>query len=65
MLKAAPIAPLLVALSLAFAACSPSTTIYVALDQQFSEPVLKEFAKELQIDLKQRHDARATRPLAW
>ena len=61
MLKAAPIASLLVALSLAFAACSPSTTIYVALDQQFSEPVLKEFAKELQIDLKQRHDAESNK----
>jgi len=32
-------------------------TIYVALDQQFSEPVLQGFADELGIDLKQKHDA--------
>jgi iron(III) transport system substrate-binding protein len=32
------------------------TTVYVALDQQFSEPVLDRFAKELAIDLVQRHD---------
>ena len=36
-------------------------TIYVALDQQFSEPVLNGFAKELGIKLKQRHDAESNK----
>lgn len=37
-------------------AASTGPTIYVALDQQFSEPVLNAFAAELKIDLRQRHD---------
>ncbi|MBL9079178.1 MAG: extracellular solute-binding protein [Planctomycetes bacterium] len=36
-------------------------TIYVALDQQFSEPLLNRFAQELQIDLVQRHDSEAAK----
>jgi iron(III) transport system substrate-binding protein len=31
-------------------------TIYVALDQQFSQPILDRFAEDLQVDLVQRHD---------
>ena len=31
-------------------------TIYVALDEVFSRPLLDRFAKELQLDLTQRHD---------
>lgn len=58
--------PSLPALLLCFAACSAEAapakpTIYVALDQQFSEPLLKEFAKDLGIDLVQRHDTEAAK----
>ncbi|HEB53597.1 MAG TPA: extracellular solute-binding protein [bacterium] len=48
---------------LALAACSHADatgagpTIYVALDQQFSEPVLNEFAAELGFPIRQQHDA--------
>ncbi|MFY9344292.1 MAG: extracellular solute-binding protein [Planctomycetota bacterium] len=36
-------------------------TIYVALDEQFSRPLLDRFAKELQLDLTQRHDTEAAK----
>ncbi len=36
-------------------------TIYVALDEQFSRPLLDRFAKELQLDLTQRHDTEASK----
>lgn len=49
------------AILLACTACAERTTIYVALDQQFSEPVLQGFAKDLGIDLKQRHDAESNK----
>lgn len=35
---------------------SGQLTIYVALDQQFSQPILDRFAADLQVDLVQRHD---------
>jgi iron(III) transport system substrate-binding protein len=35
--------------------------IYVALDEQFSRPVLDRYAKELQLDLVQRHDTEANK----
>ncbi|MBL8730612.1 MAG: extracellular solute-binding protein [Planctomycetes bacterium] len=40
---------------------SGGPTIYVALDQEFSQPVLDRFAAELQIDLVQRHDSEAAK----
>jgi iron(III) transport system substrate-binding protein len=46
------------------AACSgepQGPTIYVALDEQFSRPLLDRFAKELQLDLTQRHDTEAAK----
>ena len=55
---------------LAFTACGaavvePATaqgpTIYVALDEQFSRPLLDRFAKELKLDLTQRHDTEAAK----
>ena len=53
------------AILVALTACSDKSasgpTIYVSLDQQFSEPVLKGFAKELDIELKQRHDAESNK----
>jgi iron(III) transport system substrate-binding protein len=36
-------------------------TIYVALDEQFSRPLLDRFAKELKLDLTQRHDTEAAK----
>lgn len=36
-------------------------TIYVALDEQFSRPLLDRFAQELQLDLTQRHDTEAAK----
>lgn len=36
-------------------------TIYVALDEQFSRPLLDGFAKELHLDLVQRHDTEASK----
>ncbi len=39
------------------AGAATGPTIYVALDQQFSEPLLKGFANELGITLRQKHDA--------
>jgi iron(III) transport system substrate-binding protein len=36
-------------------------TIYVALDEQFSRPLLDRFAKELRLDLTQRHDTEASK----
>ena len=53
------------AILIALTACSDKNasgpTIYVSLDQQFSEPVLKGFAKELDIELNQRHDAESNK----
>ncbi len=55
---------------LAFAACGAAVvqpaaaqgpTIYVALDEQFSRPLLDRFAKELKLDLTQRHDTEAAK----
>lgn len=49
-------------LLLAAAACGGSgPLIYVALDEQFSRPLLDRFAQELQIDLVQRHDTEASK----
>lgn len=39
----------------------PGPTIYVSLDEQFSRPLLDRFAKELQLDLTQRHDTEAAK----
>ena len=39
------------------AGSTPGPTIYVALDQQFSQPLLERFADELGVTLKQKHDA--------
>ena len=36
-------------------------TIYVSLDEQFSRPLLDRFAKELGLDLTQRHDTEAAK----
>ncbi|HEX6811760.1 MAG TPA: extracellular solute-binding protein [Planctomycetota bacterium] len=36
-------------------------TIYVALDEQFSRPLLDRFAKDLGLDLTQRHDTEASK----
>ncbi len=36
-------------------------TIYVALDEQFSRPLLDRFATELHLDLTQRHDTEASK----
>src|SRR5688572_8347029 len=36
-------------------------TIYVALDEQFSRPLLDRYAKELKLDLVQRHDTEAAK----
>lgn len=36
-------------------------TVFVALDQQFSQPVLDRFAKELGIELRQVHDTEAAK----
>ncbi len=36
-------------------------TIYVSLDEQFSRPLLDRFAKELGLDLSQRHDTEAAK----
>jgi iron(III) transport system substrate-binding protein len=35
--------------------------IYVALDEQFSRPLLDRYSKELQLDLTQRHDTEAAK----
>ncbi|MBL8755405.1 MAG: extracellular solute-binding protein [Planctomycetes bacterium] len=50
-------------LFLAVAACSggDGPTVYVALDEQFSRPLLDRYAKELGIDLVQRHDTEASK----
>ena len=55
----------LLALGLLFAtaACTgeAAPTIYVALDEQFSRPLLDRFAQELGVDLVQRHDTEASK----
>lgn len=57
-----PLPALLLCLAACGAEAAPSkATIYVALDQQFSEPVLNRFAEELGIDLVQRHDSEAAK----
>lgn len=43
------------------AAQGQGPTIYVALDEQFSRPLLDRYAKELQLDLTQRHDTEAAK----
>jgi iron(III) transport system substrate-binding protein len=43
------------------AANGAETTIYVALDEQFSRPLLDRYAKELQLELTQRHDTEAAK----
>ena len=49
-------------LLLLLAACGdPGPTIYVALDEQFSRPLLDRFAKDLRLDLTQRHDTEASK----
>jgi len=55
---------LLAVLSSLLAACGGAPTgptIYVALDEQFSRPLLDGFATELQLDLTQRHDTEANK----
>jgi iron(III) transport system substrate-binding protein len=42
-------------------ATAQGPTIYVALDEQFSRPLLDRFAKELKLDLTQRHDTEAAK----
>jgi iron(III) transport system substrate-binding protein len=39
----------------------PGPTIYVALDEQFSRPLLDRYSAELKIDLTQRHDTEAAK----
>lgn len=39
--------------------------VYVALDEQFSRPLLDRFAKELQIDLDQKHDTEGTKTVGF
>lgn len=63
---------LLSSLLLLLAACGDSAasgktsattgpTVYVALDEQFSRPLLDRFGKELQLDVTQRHDTEASK----
>lgn len=52
-------APLLAATWLAGCGGNPTATIYVALDQEFSKPLLDRFDQELKLDLVQRHDTEA------
>ena len=55
-----------VLLSTVLAACGAGTAeqvprVYVALDQEFSEPLLNRFSKELSIPIDQQHDTEATK----
>ena len=43
------------------AASTIGPTVYVALDEQFSRPLLDRFGKELQLDVTQRHDTEASK----
>jgi iron(III) transport system substrate-binding protein len=57
---------ILLSLPMLFAALAPAqdsgrASIYVALDEQFSRPLLDGFAKELGITLVQRHDSEAAK----
>lgn len=59
-----PAAPLLVATIALLPACSDSAAtggpmVYVALDQQFSEPLLATFGKVLGVGVRQQHDTEA------
>jgi len=63
-----PVLPVLIVPLLLLAGCdqeshanTPGPTIYVALDEQFSRPLLDRFAKELQLDLTQRHDTEGSK----
>ena len=64
-----PMRTLLLIVSLSFlAACGADAAagaprVYVALDQEFSEPLLNRFAKELGIDVAQQHDTEATKTI--
>jgi iron(III) transport system substrate-binding protein len=58
------IAPLLVFAAACGQPAAPAKSgpvIYVALDEQFSRPLLDRFAKELGLDLSQRHDTEAAK----
>ncbi|MCA8953208.1 MAG: extracellular solute-binding protein [Planctomycetes bacterium] len=57
-----PLASCLLSLPLALAACGDSgPTIRVALDQEFSEPLLNRFGTELGIPVRQLHDTEASK----
>lgn len=43
------------------AAAGQGPSVYVALDQQFSQPLLDRFAKELGVPVRQRHDSEAAK----
>ena len=43
------------------AAAATGPTVYVALDEQFSRPLLDRFAKELGVPVNQRHDSEAAK----
>jgi iron(III) transport system substrate-binding protein len=42
-------------------AAAKGPSVYVALDQQFSQPLLDRFAKELGVPVQQRHDSEAAK----
>lgn len=69
MLRPAP----LLAVSLLLAACggnssqagSPGPRIYVALDEQFSRPLLDRFARELGVAIDQKHDTEGNKTVGF
>ncbi|MGE3175322.1 MAG: extracellular solute-binding protein [Planctomycetota bacterium] len=67
MLRAHPVSPRVVALAalaLLVAACgdvAKGPRVYCALDEQFSRPVLEQFARELGVDLSVRYDTEAAK----
>jgi len=60
-MRASPFAVLLLLAACGADAAHQSPNVYVALDQQFSEPVLNDFAKQLGFEIRQRHDAESNK----